>query len=56
MWSHPAASEPFAKEFKTKALKLMTTKSKNSQTSGSTVLTAVYCINRSYKFILLDLP
>ena len=50
VWSHPAASEPVIKEFKTKALKLMTTKSKNSQTSG------VYCINKSYKFIFLDLP
>jgi hypothetical protein len=50
MWSHPAASEPVAKEFKTKALKLMTTKSQKSQTSG------VYCFNKSYKFIVLDLP
>jgi hypothetical protein len=49
MWSHPAASEPVAKEFKTTALKLTTTKSKNSLTSG------VYCISKSYKFIFLDL-
>jgi hypothetical protein len=41
-WSHPAASEPVAKEFKTKAMKLISTKSKKiPKHQESTALTRV---------------